>query len=171
MHYYLKIITQTRVKYEYAWADPYYNAFLAAQTFRESCYRCPYARAERPGDFTVGDYWGIEKVHPQVDKTNGVSLLLVNTRKAEEIIKELDSLQVYPSTLENAVNNQGNLRRPSARSAVRDTIYREIETEGYAAWAKKYFHSRRYFKSKLICTVAMMIPPEVRKQIKHIIGL
>ena len=36
----------------------------------------------RVGDFTMGDYWGIENIHPEIDKENGVSVLMVNSQRA-----------------------------------------------------------------------------------------
>ncbi len=39
----------------------YNTFFLDGDIYRENCYQCPYAKRERTGDFTIGDYWGIEK--------------------------------------------------------------------------------------------------------------
>lgn len=35
--------------------DAYYNLFLKSASYRESCYDCRYAQAERVGDITIGD--------------------------------------------------------------------------------------------------------------------
>ena len=37
----------------------YGRAFGRALFLRPSCYRCPYASITRPGDFTLGDFWGL----------------------------------------------------------------------------------------------------------------
>lgn len=36
------------------------------------------------GDITIGDYWGIEKEHPEFYSTKGVSCLLVNTERVSD---------------------------------------------------------------------------------------
>lgn len=32
---------------------------------RPSCHECRYTNFNRPGDFTLGDFWGIEKSYPE----------------------------------------------------------------------------------------------------------
>ena len=41
----------------------YNTFFLDGDIYRENCYQCPYAKRESTVDFTIGDYWGIEKEH------------------------------------------------------------------------------------------------------------
>lgn len=60
----------------------YYDYFLKGYIYRENCYECKYACGSREGDFTMGDYWGIEKVHPEIETKNGVSVFLINSKKA-----------------------------------------------------------------------------------------
>ena len=52
----------------------YYQMFLNSYTYRENCYTCPYASDRRPGDITIGDYWCIELVHPELLSENGGDL-------------------------------------------------------------------------------------------------
>ena len=49
----------------------YYQMFLNGYTYRKSCYFCPFASEYRQGDITIGDYWGIELVHPEYLKKYG----------------------------------------------------------------------------------------------------
>lgn len=53
--------------------------FLTDLFLRPSCHTCK-AKAGRSGsDITIGDFWGIERVKPEMDDNKGVSLVLVNT--------------------------------------------------------------------------------------------
>ncbi len=61
--------------------DYYMQAFLRDVCLRPSCYECLFTSVERTGDLTLADFWGIEKIHPEWDISNGVSLLLVNTAR------------------------------------------------------------------------------------------
>lgn len=40
-----------------------------------------------PGDITIADYWGIEKVAPEFDDNKGVSLVLVNNEAGKKPLK------------------------------------------------------------------------------------
>lgn len=57
--------------------------------FRESCYQCRYMSTERVGDMSIGDFWGIERVKPGLDKNTGVSVVSVNNEKGEQLFDEL----------------------------------------------------------------------------------
>ena len=39
--------------------DFFYKSFLNGLFYRENCYKCRYARKERVGDITIGDFWGL----------------------------------------------------------------------------------------------------------------
>lgn len=45
--------------------DVYSHIFFGGFLNRESCYRCRYCSDDRPEDITLGDFWGIEKEHPE----------------------------------------------------------------------------------------------------------
>ena len=49
----------------------YYRFFLDGETYRDSCYECPFAQDKRIGDLTIGDYWGVEKYSPELLNENG----------------------------------------------------------------------------------------------------
>lgn len=52
--------------------------------YRESCFDCPFATKTRCADFTIGDFWGIEKTVPQLksERINGISMIMLNTKSA-----------------------------------------------------------------------------------------
>ena len=46
---------------------------------RPSCYNCNYCTTNRCSDFTIGDFWGIEKTSPEFNDGDGVSLVICHT--------------------------------------------------------------------------------------------
>ena len=64
----------------------FYKVFVAELINRPSCNVCVFASKNRISDFTIGDFWGIEKVKPNLDYTKGVSLLIVNSEKGKKIL-------------------------------------------------------------------------------------
>lgn len=64
------------------------NAFLDSLIGRPSCHNCKFCTIKRYSDFTIGDFWGIEKVDKSVkDDNTGISLLCVNTDKGKKIFE------------------------------------------------------------------------------------
>lgn len=98
--------------------DPYYSAFLRADIYRDCCYRCPFSRRERVGDVTIGDFWGIEKFHPEMYDRRGVSAVLVNTEKGAELFDSLPigSYVSESATVEEIASCNHNLNQPSKRT-------------------------------------------------------
>jgi len=111
-------------------ADPYVNAFLNERTFRECCYNCQYANSRRVADMTLGDFWGVEGVHPEFYSSKGVSVVLVNTKKGELFFQAVgDDFETIDTKLENVVGRNRNLRAPSTRPATRSIAYDGVGDE------------------------------------------
>ncbi|MBQ2715054.1 MAG: Coenzyme F420 hydrogenase/dehydrogenase, beta subunit C-terminal domain [Clostridia bacterium] len=68
-----------------SWRTIYYGRFA----MRKSCFNCLYTNLTRPGDFTMGDCRGIDKVFSDFSSHEGVSLVFVNTKKGEEIFSKI----------------------------------------------------------------------------------
>ena len=61
---------------------------------RNSCYNCLFREeTHRASDFTVGDFWGIQS-QTEYDLFKGISFVLTNTSKADELLKKLNSTMV-----------------------------------------------------------------------------
>lgn len=50
------------------------------------CYDCPFSKIPRYGCITIGDFWGI---HRRLYDLRGISLILVNDKKGEELVEKL----------------------------------------------------------------------------------
>lgn len=115
----------------------YYNSFISGIANRECCYDCQYAREKRVGDITLGDYWGISKVHPNFDNSSGVSLILANTEKGNKLVRTA-KMRLLDSDLDSAAQYNGMLLAPPERAGGRDSFYEDIKTFGYEKAIKKH---------------------------------
>ena len=69
----------------------YFKAFVSELIGRPSCHSCVYADIRRISDFSIADFWGIEKVIEEIENDDtGISLYTVNTEKAKNIFKEIN---------------------------------------------------------------------------------
>lgn len=120
----------SKKKYILGRCEPYYNAFISGSAYRMCCYECQYATAERVGDITLGDYWGIKHFHPEFDNSNGVSLVLVNTEKGYQYLNKA-KLSLTQSMLSNAMVGNGILNGPSTKARCREHFYKDVNINGY----------------------------------------
>ena len=155
-------------KYQKATLDPYYKSFLKGYTYRECCYNCLYANPNRISDFTIADYWGIEKEHPEFQDEKGVSMLMVNNEKAKRLFEKniREQLEYVKSTVEKAAKKNLNLNRPFTRPKQRNYAYANIDTYTFDLYAKKSLN----FKKDLKDVITDKLPKGLKKKIKNIIG-
>lgn len=97
--------------------DLYLKGFFTGLFFRECCYHCHYARAERISDITIGDFWGINKNAVNCKAENGVSLVMANTTIGKQQVQSLaDDIVIVHRTLDEAIINNTQLVRPKKKT-------------------------------------------------------
>lgn len=69
--------------------DEYWKAFLGGLSTRECCGQCEYANISRIGDFTIGDFWGVDTLDRDCDDGKGTSLVMVNSEKAKNLMSAI----------------------------------------------------------------------------------
>ena len=107
--------------------DWYMRAFLANASLRPSCFRCPFKRS-CGSDVTLGDFWGIQSAHPEVDYEGGVSAVLCNTAKGAAEVEALKPrLEWGASSLEKVLPGNPSLVRPVAPYAGRAEFTADLE--------------------------------------------
>ena len=98
--------------------DFFYKSFLNGLFYRENCYQCRYARKERVGDITIGDFWGLgEDIPFNYPTEDGTSVILVNTEKGKKFIEEIeDKIFLVERDLEEALKGNKQLNYPSHKN-------------------------------------------------------
>lgn len=56
--------------------NDYMRAFLSNLSLRPSCFNCPAKAGKSGSDITIGDFWGIENVLPELNDDRGMSVLV-----------------------------------------------------------------------------------------------
>lgn len=160
--------------YTLARFSSYYTFFLNGDIYRENCYSCPYAKKERVGDITIGDYWGIRKEHAELldkkeyDELKGISCVLVNSDKGKNLCDYMGKgLCLDKSTYEKISSGNGQLKKPSDESKLRDYILNMYVTYGYEKIDKWY--KRKNKKNLIAYRMYRLFPRKIRLSIKSFI--
>lgn len=83
--------------------DLYMRLFVGDYINRESCTDCHFKGYNRVSDITLGDFWGIWDIAPEMDDDSGTSLILLHSEKGKQTFAELKGRAKYqPVTLEQA---------------------------------------------------------------------
>lgn len=67
----------------------YMRGYLANLFLRPSCSNCPAKSFKSGSDITIGDFWGIEAIDPQMFDDKGTTLFIVNTCKGDALLQQL----------------------------------------------------------------------------------
>lgn len=116
--------------------DKFLWMFLNDYILTSNCYKCRYTNTNRMGDFTIGDFWGVDKRRPSLYDDKGTSLIFVNSDKAEKIFDNIKEKLIYEEiSVEESV--QRMLRESASKPENYDDFWIEYNTNGMIAALKK----------------------------------
>ena len=138
------------------------RAFGRSLFLRPSCHQCAYTNLNRPGDFTLGDLWGLKPEEFPEEQKKGISLLLINTEHGSHVFDQLPlSRQAFP--VERAVMGNPRLAFPIAQPPERSAFF--------AAYTLQPFEEVRQSFFKMpplpVRMASKMLSPELKEKIKQ----
>lgn len=111
--------------------------FYGHSILRPCCYECPYKSVMHPGDIAIADYWGIEKAAPEFNDNKGVSLVLIDNEKGNDIFDTIkDQVKWKETRLEDSM--QTPLIAPFPEPENRKNFWSDFENRNFDYIAKKY---------------------------------
>lgn len=129
--------------------DSFMKAFLNNSALRPSCYKCAFKKLSRTSDITVADFWGINKVMPEMDDNNGTSLVILHSRKGIKIFEKLKDKMLYAETvLEDALKYNPAMRKSAEPNANRQHFFDNLDKLDFDILVSKY--AKPKFKIKRI---------------------
>lgn len=132
----------------------FYYAFSLSAITREECFNCNYYGIDRVSDITIGDFWGVEKLQPEMDDNHGTSILIISTEKGKLLFDKIKSnLKLMEVQKENVLKY--NHHEPTKKHKNYDKIQTMINDSNFISHLeksiKKSFFDR--LKSKIIRTL------------------
>lgn len=121
--------------------DPYMQLFLQNVSLRPSCYDCTFRNGGNCSDITLGDFWAIADVCPDMNDGRGVSSVIVNTPKGKSFTSDLP--EPVEVRYEDAVRSNGGFFTTFEVPDVRNDFFAGLDS---ARNLKK--HITRFVKTK-----------------------
>lgn len=113
--------------------DPYMYGYIKDLYTRPSCFDCKFKGLQRNSDFTLGDYWGIEGQHPDMNDGMGTSLVLVHSQKADVIWDEItEKMQFREVDPEIAIQWNPMAVQSTPYQEKRDEFFRRYQNEDFS---------------------------------------
>lgn len=135
-----------------------FNRFFASlYGTRPSCFNCHYTSYKRPSDITLGDFWTGETAGLDFDIKDGVSEVLVNTKKGQELFDLLkEQADVKPLTKKEGW-------QPHLEYAAKPPKNRRQFWEEYHSATDKEAILRKYMAGSAVTKLIRLLSPVLRK--------
>lgn len=119
--------------------DKFMRVFLQNICLNSSCADCHYGKLPRIADITLGDYWNIAKVHPQMDDNKGTSVVLLNTEHGKALFESVaDKVFQCDSKVEHAIAGNPCIVRSSKQHPKRFDFFADLDKYTLNDLIKKY---------------------------------
>ncbi len=140
--------------------DLYMQAFLRDTCLRPSCHKCNFKTLHRQSDITLADFWGIQKVSPQMDDDKGTSLLLINSKNGKAMFDGLqDSIVFEKVDLDNAVSYNPAAFKSAGENPNRKDFFKDLDKLPFDKLVDRYCSESMTVvaKRKIISVVTVVL--------------
>ncbi len=117
--------------------DPYMLMFLRDYCLRPSCYACK-AKELKLSDITLADFWGIQKIAPEMSDGKGTSLVLVRSDKGKGLLQESQEIKVKEVSYTEGVAYNRAEYQSALRPVQRDVFFDDMSVLPFEELRKKY---------------------------------
>lgn len=138
--------------------DPYMLMFLRDYCLRPSCYECVTKQCKL-SDLTIADFWGIDKVLPEMNDGKGVSLIIVRTDKGLGLFNCIEADIVY----KEVAYEDGVKGNPAEYRSVKRPDRRNVFFDDMAVM------SFEELKNKYAVTTPVSLKRKIKRKIKKMI--
>lgn len=144
----------------------FYYLYMIGAIYRESCYQCPCLPNKRASDITIGDYWGIEEIKPEISYNKGVSVVVTHTNIGEEVIKNINAIK-YLTKYDDALLRNSSIEKSVQKPTIRDDILRYDQNQEYE---KIYTLCKQLIGNKqFIIDMKRLVPVRFKRRVKAIL--
>ncbi len=140
--------------------DPFYLGFEKYITLRDSCYHCPFGAGNHQADITVGDLHEAESCWPEVNRYEGVSKVIINTPKGQELWQQIEPTLCIRELPAERVSLTGPTPMPAGRNA----FIADLKTRPFEQVVNKWLNPRKQWKK----AIYYRLPDWIRMPVKKV---
>ena len=112
--------------------DPYMNIFLRNANIRPSCFNCKFKNVNRVSDITLGDAWGIQNIIPEIKFEKGISLIIIQNGRGQDLYDSIMPLIFSKNIETNAILKLNNNAFQSVLPHKdRDKVFQDIHNQNF----------------------------------------
>lgn len=144
--------------------DKFMRMFLQNICLNTSCADCKYGKLPRIADITLGDYWNIASVHPEMDDNKGTSVVLLNSNHGKTLFDSVaDKVVQCESKVEYAIAGNPCIIRSSKPHPKRAEFFANLDKCSignlinkycpYPSFLKRIYHLTKRILKKIVDSI------------------
>lgn len=110
-------------------SDAFSQMYMRSLTLRPSCYACPYCSPDLGFDFTLGDFWGLEREQPELADGKGVSLVIAHGERAQVMMNRIAEKAIVIAC-GRGMTLQPALTAPAKEPMLRRFLFQDFARKG-----------------------------------------
>ena len=108
------------------------QVFLKNYCLRNACYNCQFKGVKRDSDITLCDFWGVQEVYPELYDKSGVSLIMLNGLRGEELFYKVKNLAyVQKVDTDKGIKYNSAVVKSVMRPVERDIFIKQIKLKPF----------------------------------------
>lgn len=88
--------------------EMYFQGYSENLYTKPACFKCHFKEMNSKSDITLGDFWGVDKIYPDMDDNQGTSAVVINTDKGEKIFNDVtinnDKVCIRETSIEKIIS-------------------------------------------------------------------
>lgn len=119
--------------------DPYLRGFVLDFYSRHSCYHCNVKDGNYQSDITLGDFWGVGRLRPELEHSEGVSVAVAHTQAGVAWLAMLEDIcHLEPVEFETALESNPSYFHCAGENPLRRRVLRQTAKKGTKRVLEKY---------------------------------
>ena len=145
------------------------RGFLADLYLRPSCYACPFKCGKSGSDLTLGDFWGLQEVMPELDDDKGMTALLVNNERGKELLDKT-KVTLFPTEYEKVLRSNPALEHSVALPKNRKYFYAHAEPP-FKDRVLKYARPslRQRVRGRIVRVISKLLSKQQKETVKRLL--
>ena len=138
--------------------------FVGDYISRSSCENCAFKGYNRDSDITLGDFWGIWDIAPEMDDNKGTSVVLVHSESGKACWNEIDKRIKYKQVnLEQASRQNQSMLLASKSKPNRAEVLSIIREENIEECNNLFIVKKQFFIKRVINKVKRLTRKEIKR--------
>lgn len=115
------------------YSDLYMRGYIHKSLYlRPCCYNCQFKGFPRSADLTLGDFWGVEKSFPDLDRTFGVSAVFSNTDQGDALLFAVrNRLLLRECDIESIAHQNKQLNHSAIGESSQNAFFKDLSRIGF----------------------------------------